>query len=310
MKIEDFSLSMGSQVSTMEFSLKRQEIRFIEHQREKEISLKPVRVENPNIRLEDEGDPRTFLIKKLVEILTGKEIKTVTYKELTERNFQPFQEPQLGVELTREEASVKANYLEFYAYGYIKTAEGREIRFNVYVKLLNLSLDVNKDTIRSGSVALIDPLMIDLGGSSELLSPGYFEFDLDGDGRSDRVPLLAKGKGFIFFDGNNNDLPDPKEIIGTQTGSAFSELKDFDEDGNGWIDSGDTSFKYMRVWLPGQRVMSMKDAGVSALYTGSASDFFELKDTSGKLRAIVKNIGIYLKNDASVRTLFKVDLAV
>lgn len=59
-------------------------------------------------------------------------------------------------------------------------------------------------SLRAGDQRLKDPLVLDFGGPAAALSDVRFDFDLDGDGRKEQLPLLS-GSGFLAFDRNAND---------------------------------------------------------------------------------------------------------
>ena len=307
MKVESASVSLSSEVRSTALKLKRQEVEFITPREGYKPSLTPLRSEETSFSMQEEEDPRTFLLRKLVEAFTKRKIKTISYRELTETGFTPFQEPQFGARLTSEEVSLKSSELEFYAYGVVNTSEGKRINFQVFLKLKDVSIELEKKTITKGSVALVDPLIIDLSGSPELFRSSYFEFDLDGDLSKERVPMLSEGKGFVFLDENSNGKPDGGEIVGSRSGSAFSELKSLDEDGNGWVDEGDSNFDKIHVWMPEEGVYSLRELGIGALYTGNTSELFNLKNPSGEDTALLRNLGLYVGEEGSAGALIKVD---
>ncbi len=293
-----------------EIRVKRQKLSFLKPRDTEGRDLIPLRGRSLSLGVEDSQDPRTLFLRKLVEVLTKRKIKTLSYRELTENRFPPIREPQFGAQLTTEERSIKSSSLNFFAFGRVRTKDGKTFSFNVRLELENFELEVDEKSIKSGSVALVDPLIVDLGGPARLFESTYFEFDLDGDGSKERIPLLSEGKGFVFLDSNGNSRPDGGEILGVKSGSAFGKLKSLDEDGNRWIDEGDSVFKELCVWFPRKGSYPISETRIVALYTGSYPTLFDLENSSGETPAILKNLGVYLKEDGSAGALYKVDFRV
>src|SRR5690606_41748816 len=87
---------------------------------------------------------------------------------------------------------------------------------------------------------LTDPLVINFGASTARLSDTLFEFDMTGNGETAQFASLGAGSGYLVFDRNGNGkVDDGSELFGPESGSGFSELAAFDDDGNRWIDAND-----------------------------------------------------------------------
>ena len=309
MRVEDSQVSLTGNVHSLEFSLQRRSITFVSKESQKNpFGVVPIRVKMEPIQADSMEDAKELIVKKLIELLTGEKVKTLSIEDLTSTELPPVEEPQFGAVYEEENLSIKANRLDFFAYGEVRTKDGKVVRFEVNFSLFNLELDVSAKSVRSGSVALVDPLIIDLNGSPDLLSPAKFEFDINGDGNKEKVPLLAEGKGFIFFDRNSNNRVDGGEIVGVRSGDAFSELRSLDSDGNGWLDEDDPAFGRLRVWLKNprkDRTVGLSQLGVGALYTGSFNTVFDLENFG-----VLKNLGIYLTESGGSGILAKVDFKV
>ncbi len=309
MRVEDLQVSLLGRVTSAELNIQRMNITFLKgNSSESSFSVLPLRVSIGSIKAESVDDVRKLVVKKLLEILTGREIETISVEDLTDSDLPPVERPEFGAVYEEENLKVEARRLDFFAYGEVRTEDGRVFRFEVSMSLFDLEVELSRKSLRSGSVALVDPLVIDLSDSPEFLSPARFEFDINGDGSAESVPLLAKGKGFIFFDRNENGKPDGGEIIGTRTGDAFSELRSLDEDKNGWVDGGDFSFGNLMVWvknLEEDRVLSLSRLGVGALYTGSFETLFDLKGSG-----VLRNLGLYLDERGGSGLLARVDFKV
>jgi Ca2+-binding RTX toxin-like protein len=103
----------------------------------------------------------------------------------------------------------------------------------------------------------IPPVILDLDGDGiELVSlkGSKVKFDVDGDGDKDKTGWVGKDDGFLVFDINNdNNVTDVSEfafglVDGPGGKSDLEALRDYDSNGNGWIDAGDADYKSFKVW--------------------------------------------------------------
>jgi hypothetical protein len=159
-----------------------------------------------------------------------------------------------------------------------------------------------------------DPLVINFGNTTAQLTDTLFEFDLNGDGQTGQFASLGSGSGYLVFDRNGNGkVDDGGELFGPASGSGFSELAAFDDNGDRWIDASDEVFSQLQVWVQtadgGEELRSLKEVGVQALYVDSAKDSFTLTNPQGIPLGQIKASGIYLTTDGEVRTLEELDLA-
>lgn len=92
-----------------------------------------------------------------------------------------------------------------------------------------------------------DPLVLDLAGngfSTRGLEQAV-EFDLDGDGHSERVSLSNGDDALLALDRNGNGRIDSgRELFGDQNGAAhgFAELARYDDNRDGQIDANDAIY--------------------------------------------------------------------
>ncbi|MEA1975232.1 MAG: hypothetical protein U9N10_06685, partial [Bacillota bacterium] len=96
-------------------------------------------------------------------------------------------------------------------------------------------------------------------------------------------------------------------------GNGFEELKEYDKDGNNWIDENDEIFKDLRIWSLNENgdkeLLSLYKANVGAIYLGHVNSDYSLKEldqTLGKIR----ETGVYLKETGDVGTIQHVDLNI
>lgn len=161
-----------------------------------------------------------------------------------------------------------------------------------------------------------DPLVINVGSNVTSVLDQKFRFDLDSDGAEDEISMLGEGSGFLALDINEDGkINDGNELFGTKSGNGFTDLADYDKDHNGWIDENDEVFDKLKIWFKHEdgtdRLISLKEADVGAIYLGNASTEFSLKnDDTHALNGIVRTTGIFLKESAGAGTIQHVDLAL
>uniref|UniRef100_UPI0025908AC7 SdrD B-like domain-containing protein n=1 Tax=Accumulibacter sp. TaxID=2053492 RepID=UPI0025908AC7 len=126
----------------------------------------------------------------------------------------------------------------------------------------------------------ITPIVIDLDGNgiqtvSRAASGG--SFDLFGNGSAVASGWISGGDGFLAVDKNGNGKVDSiSELFGgTAKGAGFAQLTEYDSNGDGLVNAGDTAFADLRIWrdINGNHqtddgeLMTLAEAGVSQLVT-------------------------------------------
>lgn len=276
-------------------------------------------------RDEESLEPRLELIKTLIEKMTGKKIRVYNLKdghctdplpeECTKAKEQP-QENQRsgwGIEYDLHESSYEFESTTFEAKGVIKTADGKEISFDLGLIMEREHFEETSVSLRAGDAVKKDPLVINFNGTAAELSDLRFSFDIDADGTADQIATLGDGSGYLALDRNGDGVVnDGSELFGPTTGQGFAELAAFDDDGNGWIDEGDAVFSRLATWSGGSdgTLTSLKDSGVGAISLGNVTTPFDLKGTDNALLGSVRTTGIYVKENGAVGTVQQIDLAV
>lgn len=218
------------------------------------------------------------------------------------------------IELSRYQFSTEAQNLTLSSQGAIKTEDGRQIDFSLYLQLDRRATYETTESFIVDVQQMKDPLVINFGTDSVSLTDQYFEFDLEGDGKDELIASLASGSGYLVLDKNANGTVDNgSELFGTQTGQGFAELAQFDHDGNLWIDENDEIFSQLQLWVGSddgsQQLKSLQEVGVGAIYLGSAEGRFNLHSSTGAVLGEVKSSGIVLMESGDVRTVQEIDLA-
>lgn len=208
----------------------------------------------------------------------------------------------------------ESSSLLFSAQGTVQTADGREIDFD-----LGLSMEQTTVAAQTASFAVtglfIDPLILQFDLDSPLLTDTNFAFDIDSDGDMEDLACPGSGCGFLAFDRNgdgriNNGL----ELFGPESGSGFGELAELDSDANQWIDENDPIFDQLLIWTQdgegGEKLCSIKEAGVGAIAVTHAGTNFELRREDGSVVGTIAASGLFLTEEGEVRPMHEVDLAL
>lgn len=289
-----------------------------------------------------ENDPRAMLIRLMVEAFTGKKLHITAMENIDigadtppptdpnpapvpasgqalEAQQAPLPPPSagFGVEYDYHETYHEAESTNFSAQGIVKTADGKEINFNLqlsmersYTREVNISVRQG-DAVRPKK----DPLVINFGGTAAQLTDTKFSFDIDSNGSNERLSFVAPNSGFLALDKNNDGkINNGAELFGAKSGDGFKELASYDLDKNDWIDENDAVFEQLKVWSKDAQgkdsLVGLKQSGVGALFLGNASTSFEIKTEANNSLGAVKSSGVYLNENGTAGTLQQVDLTV
>lgn len=276
------------------------------------------------------GD-KIFVLKRMIEILTGKKIKVADLSELQRdgeedidyRELQPdIKRPEENPQPERDGWGLVYNYHEshyeneetsFSAKGIIKTKDGKEISFTLNIRMEREFASEENLNLRLGDAKKIDPLVINFDGSAAELTDMKFAFDLDADGNTENISFVGSGSGFLALDVNSDSkINDGSELFGPRTGDGFSELKQYDEDNNNWIDENDSIYNKLYIWTKdaqGTDILScLRESGVEAIYLSSIGSSFDLTDSQNQLNGQINTTGVYLTSDDNVKTIQQIDL--
>ena len=275
---------------------------------------------------ETSADPQIRMIKRIIELLTGVKIDTVELsKVLKDRRSQPGEpgprtqgqapEPEWSVQYEREYAFHDYQHMSFEAEGTIVTTDGEHIKFALSLSMHHEESVYSRTSVRMQNGKKVDPIVINLTGEAAQLSDALFEFDLNGDGKTEIIPELRRGSGFLVFDRNGDGVAnDGTELFGPQSGNGMDELAQLDSDGNGWLDERDTAWTQLYVWTGGARgresLTPLAEAGVNAIYLGSVDTQFEMKNSTNRPVGEVARIGLYFRDDKTVGSLQQIDFLV
>lgn len=202
----------------------------------------------------------------------------------------------------------------FSTVGKVKTADGREINFNVNVGMSREFQSRFTEDLQLARFTLCDPLVINLDGDVADVEDQTFYFDIDADGEKDEISQLGKGSGYLALDKNGDGvINDGSELFGTKSGDGFADLAKYDEDGNGWIDENDAIWDQLKIWCRDENgkdvLYRLADKGVGAICLQKAATDFTLQGQEGRTQGVVRSTGVFLYENGLAGTIQHVDVA-
>ncbi len=265
-------------------------------------------------------DAHTRLMKNVIESLFGVKIRMMppmksSSSEAAATSSDPAasqtaasaSEPDHQVKVT--EYLAEREQLRFSASGSVQTADGKTIDLKLGFAMSYQQLQLSERITRES--ALKDPLVINLEKQFADLQDTRFEFDIDSDGTKDSLANLSQGSYFLALDKNNNqEIDNGSELFGAQSGNGFVELAQYDEDGNSFIDEGDSIYAKLSVWRPETGLMAIADVGVGAIYLHPVETQFQNigNNSEGESQGVLRSSSIYLKEDGTAGTVQQLDL--
>ena len=204
----------------------------------------------------------------------------------------------------------------FHANGRACTEDGRTIDFNINILMSRSYMEYMNVSIPTMADALCDPLVVNIGSDTADVRDQTFKFDLDADGTEDEISMLGKGSGFLVLDKNGDGkINDGSELFGTKSGDGFGDLREYDSDGNGWIDENDDVFSKLKVWCKDENgkdiLMDLKEADIGAIYLGEQQTEFSLGGADGYRDGVIRSTGVFIRESTGAAgTVQHVDLSL
>ena len=204
----------------------------------------------------------------------------------------------------------------FHANGRACTEDGRTIEFNINILMSRSYMEYMNVSIPTMADALCDPLVVNIGSDTADVRDQTFKFDLDADGTEDEISMLGKGSGFLALDKNGDGkINDGSELFGTKSGDGFGDLREYDSDGNGWIDENDDVFSKLKVWCKDENgkdiLMDLKEADIGAIFLGEQQTEFSLGGADGYRDGVIRSTGVFLRESTvAAGTVQHVDLSL
>ena len=326
-------LSQQLQVQQTRTSASRFDVRVeISSQARQLQSTQPVAIEDEEQLTESDGQQslKIALISMLYEKLTGRKLELFDPAEL-EKKQQDVEDKSdelhrlhadrgrrgerslgWGMRYDRHETHYESEKVNFAAKASVQTADGKQIDIDLELNMAREFVSEESLSIRAGD-ALKDPLVINYAGNAAELTENKFSFDIDLDGQAEAISFVKYGSGFLAYDKNGNkQIDDGSELFGARTGDGFSELAEYDQDKNGWIDENDAIYGQLKVWskLPDgtDQLIAIADHDIGAIYLGRAATEFSLNDNENQQLGQVRSTGIYLAESGGASTIQQIDL--
>lgn len=262
-----------------------------------------------------------LIIAQLYEQITGKSLQLLTPDQLSPAQSVEVElaaipassSPLLVYErLTHYEETEK---MQFAARGKVMTQDGREIEISASLRMSRSFVLTSSLSLVGGNAVMTDPLVINFDGTGAQLDNTHFEFDLDSDGIPEQIASLRANSGYLALDRNGDGrINNGSELFGPTSNNGFAELAAYDEDGNGFIDEGDSIYSQLRIWLRhsdgNSRLLALGDKDIGAIYLGHAPTPMQLKDSANNSLGEIVSSGIYLREDGSSGLIQQINLAV
>lgn len=272
-----------------------------------------------------------MILESLYKSITGSELKVTTVDEMRTKIRAKMDSLEVettpparvtstrantghGVVYQRHERYQEQETLKFQAVGVVRTADGREIDFSVAMNMSREFVQESNLDLQAGSKK-IDPLVINFDGQGAALSQTRFEFDLDNNGTTEQIAQLRPGSGYLALDRNGDGaINNGSELFGPSSGRGFAELAVYDEDGNNFIDEGDSIYHQLRIWMINEdgstQLAALGDKNIGAIFLGHVSSPFQLKDEGNNSLGEVVNSGVYLTEDGKAGVIQEINLSV
>ncbi len=271
-----------------------------------------------------------MILQRLYETITGRPMNLITPSDLSRDPTQtlevdgaPSQVPAapvadaagFGMVYQRHERYQEQEKLEFKAEGVIHTEDGRDIAFSTSLSMSRDYVEESNLIVRAGDAKKIDPLVINFDGKGVGLSQTRFKFDLDSNGSEEQLASLKSGSGFLALDRNGDGIiNNGSELFGPNSGRGFDELAQFDEDGNHFIDEGDSIYNRLRIWSFNEdgssQLVALGDKHIGAIFLGHLTTPFQLKDEQNNSLGEIANTGIYIKENGETGVVQEINLTV
>ncbi len=206
--------------------------------------------------------------------------------------------------------------LIFESVGEVITEDGRTIDFMMQLDFANTFHQESTGEIFQSAQDWVDPLVISLTGQVPTIDEGSFEFDLNSDGQPELLKQLGAGLGYIAFDKNGDGkITSGNELFGATSGQGFSELAQYDSDGNGWIDENDSIYHKLKVWQPAnqdqpERLISFSEAQVGAIFLHATDTQYTFNDENNNAQARITQGSAALMESGKATYVFQMEWAM
>lgn len=267
-----------------------------------------------------EGELKTLIM--ILEKILGKKIKFLSPDFLKEM------EQETGLDLSTSAPDMTVNDVVVNYDLSEKYYEKEQIDLNIQgdIKLDNgktfsigFNLTMKREFLQNNEIHLSngqerkDPLVINFDVRHASFNKQTMSFDIDADGKLDKIATLNPGSGYLAIDRNHDQIiNDGSELFGPKSNHGFEELKQYDEDNNQWIDENDSIFSQLQIVTfdenGKQQLYSLKDKAIGAIHLGAMATPFSVKGDNNQDLAQIKQSGIALTESGNIKSIQEVDL--
>ena len=256
-------------------------------------------------------EPKYRMLVLLLERLTGQKINLGQFKTTSTSASSTASGTASSAILTYNHVQEEASALSMNISGSVQTEEGKAMEFSLSIQWNQHFYEEQSIRIQDGKI-LQDPLVISMDGG-QALSSDAFAFNLTGK-EGESIPFMNGTAGYLARDINDDGkIQSGQELFGPKSGDGFKELKQFDDDKNGWIDESDSIFKQLKLWqitTQGESLISLKEAGIGALSLNSVELGYTAKSSIDSTLGYYKQGSVALSEEGLAYGLFSVDIAV
>lgn len=311
--VEQKSLSQYHRIEKQQIQIDIQQVNVQDDLELSKEGLSVQEVEEPEEYLSDEDKRKIELLESFITWLTGKEFKFDRMYAKNGKSKKVHKEPQnqgFAMRIHTNHEVYESEKMSFKSSGVVKTADGRQIDFDVNLHMSRETYEKNEMILQTGNFH--DPLVMNFDGSGVDFSDKKIQIDIDLDGQLDEINFLNDKSGFLALDKNSNGkIDDGSELFGPRTNSGFGELSVYDDDANGWIDENDSIFNDLKIWTLAEsgepELIGLKDADVGAIYLGAVASDYTIKHGDSDMAKIAGS-SIYLKESGQANVIHEVDL--
>ncbi len=284
-------------------------------------SEKISKVNEEKFQLSEEDKQKILLLEAFLSKLKGEKVKIKIPVLLKDNANKKIKGPkrrnttlswQINYKLS--ESYVEKEKISFSSSGIVKTSDGKEIDFNLKVKMSREFATSKNIDLSISNGEPVDPIVINYANKSAAFKEDTFEFDLNSDGTLENIPYLDEGSGFLVLADDGSELKNGSQLFGPKTGDGFAEMKEYDEDDNGWLDSGDSIFDELKIWTKDEtgkdKLFALTDKNIGAIYLGNIDANYNYKDMNNEAKAVNKKMGLYLGENGNTGTVQELDFIV
>ncbi|MFL0796521.1 MAG: hypothetical protein K6L73_03395 [Cellvibrionaceae bacterium] len=271
---------------------------------------------------------RLQIMKMMVEMITGKKVETIADSEQTnqpQKESNTVLQASIRAEFTESQTTAAENsafglryhyretmeeyeYSQFSGTAHITLDDGREITIALQ-RVQERYYQAQDELLIEVGTAAIDPLMISAPNTQLMFTDEKFNFDLNSDGQQEALQQLSQGNYFLALDKNHDGIiNNGRELFGPTFGNGFLELAEYDEDGNSFIDSGDSVFTQLRLLDgTGKILVPLDSLNIGAISLDAIATPYTFKNDNNEAVAVSRGSSFYVTEGGNAGSVQQVD---